>query len=210
MRMAIANGQQMQEVDDGDERENLQRAEGRRGQLHAAPGDLADRDDRAKGREFDELHEIRCQWRQGHTDCLRQHDAAERLQRCQPKHRCRLTMALRHRLDASPIDLGDEGGLVDRQADDECGEGADADPEHDRQHVIDPQQLHQDRCVADDLSERHAEPAQRTPARHVEAGDEAGRRAWPAPGSRPTGTTSSAGPTSRKSRLFHTVSQRKR
>src|SRR5476651_726803 len=55
-----------QEIDDGNEGEGLERPKVAGAELHAAPRDVAHRDDRAQGGELDELHEVRRQRRQGH------------------------------------------------------------------------------------------------------------------------------------------------
>src|SRR5262245_19015664 len=159
-------------IDDGNEGENFERTEGGGGKLHATAGYFADRNHRAERRKLNELHEIRGQRRQGHADGLRQDDAAKGLYRRQAQHLGRLAVALGDGLDAGAIDLGDERRLIDRQPDDEGADRTNADPEHDRQHVVDPQQLHQDRRVADDFAKRHADPAQEPPSRHIEPGND--------------------------------------
>src|SRR5262245_50997217 len=94
-----------EEVDDGNEGEDLKRAKRRGRQFHAAPRDLAYRNYRPQGRELDELYEVRGQRRQGHADRLWQDDAAKGLHGRQPQDLGSLTMALGHRLDAGAIDL---------------------------------------------------------------------------------------------------------
>src|SRR5262245_60041085 len=82
-----------EEIDDGNEGEDLERTKCRGRQFHTAPRDLAHRYHRPQGREFDELHKVRGQRRQGHADRLRQNDAAKGLHRRQPQDLGRLTMA---------------------------------------------------------------------------------------------------------------------
>ena len=88
------------------------------------------------------------------------------------QHLCRLAMALGHALDARAVDFRDEGCLVERESDDQRHQRLDAHAEHDRQNVVDPQELDQDRRVAHDLADRDAGPAQGPEARHVEQGSQ--------------------------------------
>src|SRR6478672_5378619 len=60
-----------EKVDHGNEGEDFERAERRGRELHAAPRDLAHRNDGTQRRVLDQLHEIRGQRWQGHADGLR-------------------------------------------------------------------------------------------------------------------------------------------
>ena len=68
-------------------------------------------------------------------------------------------LAFRHRQDAATIHFGNIGGVIQRQADDAGGERIQPDADL-RQHVVDVDQLQQQRRAAHELDIRLDHPAQ--------------------------------------------------
>jgi hypothetical protein len=65
----------------------------------------------------------------------------------------RLGLAAVDRLDAAAVDLGRERRRVQRDAERRRGQRADLERQQDRQRVVEPEDLHQHRRVAEELDE---------------------------------------------------------
>src|SRR5882757_9025227 len=95
------------EIDQPDEREYLQRPEGRGRQLHAPPRHLAHGYDGRQRGIFDELDEV-CRRRQHAANGLWTDDSDEALQRGQAQYLRGLAMPRRNRRNPGPESLGNE------------------------------------------------------------------------------------------------------
>jgi hypothetical protein len=126
-------------------------------------------DDVAGAREFGETHD-RCQRgaldqlykeadRRGQRDTerLRQDDVLRARYVSEAEGLCGLGLAARNRLDRSPPDLAEVGAGMKRQADGDGNPGVEPQT-HQRQPVIDDEELHQKRCSLEDrnVAGRHA------------------------------------------------------